>query len=95
MNPEPITKISGSLVLSCIDLAVCISALILSFVFKSAPAVVLFTIVLPVSLVITFFYLVVDFSEKRSKQAIAAILLLLPTIAVQIWFFRAVWNSDL
>ena len=58
------------------------------FCFKSALAFVLFTVILPVCLLITVIYLIVDFVSRRSRQATAALLLLLPTLAVQIWFYR-------
>jgi hypothetical protein len=86
-----VTKFAGSLLLSCFDLVLCLSALLLGLVFKSAPAFVLFIfwVVLPVCLLITVIYLVVDFVSQRSKQAMAALLLLLPTLAVQIWFYKS------
>ena len=88
MQLKPVTRFAGSLLLSCFDLALCLSALLLGFVFKSAPAFVLFTVILPVCLLITVIYLIVDFVSQRSKQAMAALLLLLPTLAVQIWFYK-------
>ena len=51
-------------------------------------AFVLFTVILPVCLLITVIYLIVDFVSQRSRQAMAALLLLLPTLAVQIWFYE-------
>lgn len=87
-----INRFPGSLVLSCFDLAVCVLALFLAFALKSAAAFVLFTVVIPICLLITLFYLAVDLARGRSRQAIAALLLSLPTIAVQIWFYR---NLDL
>ena len=88
MHLTPVTRFAGSLLLSCFDLALCLSALLLGFVFKSALAFVLFTVILPACLLITVIYLIVDFVSQRSKQAMAALLLLLPTLAVQIWFYR-------
>jgi hypothetical protein len=54
------------------------------------PAFVLFIfwVVLPVCLLIIVIYLAVDFVSQRFKQAMAALLLLLPTLAVQIWFYK-------
>ncbi len=89
MHLTPVTRFAGSLLLSCFDLALCLSALLLGFVFKSAPAFVLFMMdILPVCLLVTVVYLIVDFVSQRFRQATAAVLLLLPTLAVQIWFYR-------
>lgn len=85
---KSLSTIAGSLFLSCFDLALCLSALFLGLIVKSASAFVLFMSVLPICLVITMFYLVFDFLSKRSRQALAALLLLLPTLTVQIWFYR-------
>jgi hypothetical protein len=82
------TKVAGSLILSFFDLALCLSALLLGFFFQSASAFVLFTVFPLQLLLITLVYSVVDFLGKRSKEAAAALLLLLPTLAVQIWFCR-------
>jgi hypothetical protein len=92
LNLTPVTKFTGSLLLSCFDLALCLSGLLLAFVFRSAMAFVLFTAVLPVCLLLTVIYLLVDFVTERSRQAMAALLILLPTLAVLIWFYR---NLDL
>ena len=82
-----------SLILSCLDLALCLTALLLGFVFRTVGAYVLFTVVLPPLLLITLAYAVVDLSNsERQKQAVAPLLLMLPSLAVQIWFYR---NLDL
>lgn len=82
-------KTAGSLVLSCLDLALCLAALLLAFVFRAASAYVIFSVVLPPLLLITLVYAVVDlFSRHRRRQALASLLLMLPTLAVQIWFYR-------
>ena len=83
------TKVAGSLIFSFLDLALCLSALLLGFIFKSASAFVLFTVFLPPLLLITLVYSVIDFLGKRSRQASAALLLFLPTLAVQILFYRS------
>jgi hypothetical protein len=86
-------KALGSLVLSGLDLVLCISALLLGFIFRSGWSFILFTIVLPACLLVTLVYLVLDFVLGRSRKQLAtALLLLLPTIATQIWFYR---NLDL
>ena len=87
------TTKAGSLILSCIDLTLCLAALLLGFVFRTPAAYVLFTVILPPLLLITFVYAVVDLSSRgRRRQALASLLLMLPTLAVQIWFYR---NLDL
>ncbi len=87
------TSTAGSLILACLDLALCLAALLLGFVFRAAGAYVLFTVVLPPLLLITLVYVVIDLSKwERRKQALASLLLMLPTLAVQIWFYR---NLDL
>jgi len=49
-------------------------------------------VVLPVCLLLTVVYVAIDLAGGRLKQAAAAVALLLPTLAVQIWFYR---NLDL
>jgi len=85
-------KIAGCIVLSCADLVLCLSALLLAFAFNSPFAVILFMVVLPVCLLLTVVYVAIDLAGGRLKQAAAAVALLLPTLAVQIWFYR---NLDL
>ena len=87
------TRTAGSLILSCLDLALGLAALLLGFVFRAAGAYVLFTVVLPPLLLITLVYPVVDLSNYvRRRQAVASLVLMLPTLAVQIWSYR---NLDL
>ncbi len=87
------TKTAGSLILSSLDLALCLAALLLGFVFRTAGTYVLFTAVLPPLLLITLVYAVVDLSHwERRKQAVASLPLMLPILAVQVWFYR---NLDL
>ncbi|MHB8218583.1 MAG: hypothetical protein ACYDDS_21130 [Candidatus Sulfotelmatobacter sp.] len=86
------TKTAGSLILSCLDLALCLAALLLGFVFRAAGAYVLFTVVLPPLLLITLVYAVVDFANYDRRKQATSLLLMLPTLAVQIWFYR---NLDL
>lgn len=74
--------------LSCADLVLCLSALLLAFVFKSDLAVILFMVVLPVCLLLTVVYVAIDLAGGRLKQAAVAVALLLPTLVVQIWFYR-------
>jgi hypothetical protein len=83
------TKTAGSLILSCLDLALCLAALLLAYVFRTAAAFVLFTVVLPPLLLITLVYAVIDLANsERRKQAAASLLLTLPALVVQIWFYR-------
>jgi hypothetical protein len=84
---------AGSLVLSSLDLALCLAALLLSFVFRAASAYIIFTVILPPLLLVTLVYAVVDFAKyDRRKQAVASLLLTLPTLVVQVWLYR---NLDL
>lgn len=82
------TKIAGSVLLSCADLVLCLSALLLAFVFKNPVALVLFMVVLPVCLLLTLIYVAIDLIGGRWKQVAAAVALFLPALAVQIWFYR-------
>ena len=67
----------------------CLAALLLGFVFRAAGAYVLFTVVLPPLLLIALVYAAVDLSNYvRRKQAVASLVLMLPALAVQIWFYR-------
>ena len=68
-------------------------SVIVGLVFKTSVAFVLFTVVIPPLLLITVVYAVVDLlNSDRRKQAVASLLIMLPALAVQIWFYR---NLDL
>jgi hypothetical protein len=86
---ELFTETAGSLVLSCIDLALGLFALLLTLAARSGAAFVLFAVVLPPFLLATLTYVALDrIREKRRAQVLAAFLLLLPTLAAEIWFYR-------
>ena len=82
------TRVADSLILAAFNLCLSLSGLLLLRTSWSAWIVAVCWVLLPPLLVITLFFWGRDLKKASRKQTIAALLLLIPVLALEIWFFK-------
>jgi hypothetical protein len=81
------TSIADSLILACFNLWISLSALLLLYTSQSAWIVAVCWVFIPPLLAITLFFWGRDLRRASRRQAVATLLLSIPVISMEIWFF--------
>ena len=82
-------KAAGSMILSSVASTMSLLAFLLPHIGRSDWALVLCWIVVPPLLLINFVYLLIDLARTNTrKQAVLAVLIVLPALLTEAWFFN-------
>ena len=83
------TKIADSLILATASMCLCLSGFLLRYTSHSDWLVAVCWVLLPPLLVPTLFFWGRDMAKpKTRKQAILAFALIVPLLALEVWFFK-------
>ena len=87
LNPKINSKLADSLIVSIVNLGLSLSAILLVHTTYSSWTVVVCWILLPPLLVILLFFSGRDWLQGRRKQALEALLVSMPVVSLETWFF--------
>ena len=82
------TRVADSLILATFNLSLSVSGFLLLYTSHSAWLLVVCWVLLPPLLVITLFFWARDLRKTTRRQAIVALLLSMPVLVLEIWFFK-------
>jgi hypothetical protein len=83
------SRVADSLILATFNLCLALSGFLLLYTSYSAWLIIVCWVLLPPLLIITLFFWARDLVKVSTrKQAIAAILVSIPALALVVWFFK-------
>jgi RsiW-degrading membrane proteinase PrsW (M82 family) len=83
------TRLADSLILAIVNLCLCLSGFLFRYTSHSEWLIAVCWVLLPPLLVITLFFWGRDLAKATTrKQAIVALFLSMPLLALEVWFFK-------